>query len=77
MTAATWRRRRAELEAIVLTHEYGGLPPRGVRTEVICRARSRIRHMPGVLFRQFHGLEVRRDFQRPLFANLMDSFLSP
>lgn len=56
VTAETWPERRAELETIVLPHEYGGLPPRGMRTEVICRSRSRVRELPGAAY---HVFEVR------------------
>jgi hypothetical protein len=60
VTAETWPERRAELAAILLPHEYGGLPPPGVRTEVICRSQSQVRELPGV---QFHVFEVRVVFE--------------
>ncbi len=61
VTADTWPERRLELEATLLPHEYGGLPPRGIRTEIVCRAHSRARELhPEAIFRVF---EVRVMFE--------------
>ncbi len=53
VTADTWAARRAELEAQILPHEYGGLPPSNVQTTIIRRAQSQVRHLPDVTYRVF------------------------
>ena len=35
VTAATWPRRRRELQEAILFHEYGGLPPAPAATEAL------------------------------------------
>lgn len=57
---ASWPRRRAELERAIVPHEYGGMPPRGVRTEAILRARNRVPELPGAGYRVY---EVRVTFE--------------
>ncbi len=59
VTQDTWPQRRLELFDAIVPHEYGGLPPTGVRTEAILRASSQIRTWPGVTFRTY---EVRVHF---------------
>ncbi|NLL82746.1 MAG: hypothetical protein GX230_00720 [Lentisphaerae bacterium] len=56
VTANNWPARRSELTELILPHQFGGLPPKGERTEVLCRARSMPRDMPGI---RFHIYEVR------------------
>lgn len=53
VTADTWPERRAELASMILPHQYGDLPPQGIRTEFVCRSRSRARALPGVGYRVF------------------------
>lgn len=59
VVAGNWARRRAELHEAIIPHEYGGMPPAGVRTDTILRARSGIRTWPGVSYRTY---EVRVRF---------------
>lgn len=45
--AGRWARRRDELYQAIVPHEYGGMPPRGERTDVILRSRNTVRSWPG------------------------------
>lgn len=57
--ARDWARRRVELYDAIIPHEYGGMPPAGVQTQVLRRAHSNIRHWPGISYSTY---EVRTRF---------------
>lgn len=63
VSAEGWPRRRAELAATIIPHEYGGMPPVGEQTVAIRRSNiASVRIWPGVRYLTY---EVRTDFGGP------------
>ena len=56
-----WPRRRQELAAAIVPHEYGGMPPSGVETVVLRRSNvAGVKSWPGV---RYFTYEVRTRFE--------------
>jgi hypothetical protein len=57
--ADNWPERRRELYEVIVPHEFGGMPPEHDGVDFILRAKSEIRHWPGIRYQTY---EVRTRF---------------
>lgn len=74
VTAPVWPRRRNELAAAIIPHEYGGMPPPPVRSDLYLRSSNRLRDWPGVSYRVF---ELRTVFGNGQELSLTLSLWTP
>lgn len=72
--ASTWLRRREELAAAIIPHEYGGTPPVPARMNLLRRSLNRIRAWSGVLYEVF---EIRVIFEHGRELSLTLSLWTP